>query len=172
MDNTAKPIGVDATGFEMLTNAVRDLLQSYPGLGRREILFEELDKDGGLIFSADGGALVMSERRSITDHVTQTCQYPFLVVYRIATTTESEKLYVQNFLETLGKWLCMEKAVIGDEVHRLTAYPKLTDGRQITRVTRSNSYGTAPNENKTQDWILPVTVQYTYEFDLGSTEWW
>lgn len=171
MDNTAKPIGVDATGFEMLTNAVRDLLQSYPGLGRREILFEELDKDGGLIFSADGGALVMSERRSITDHVTQTCQYPFLVVYRISTTTESEKLYVQNFLETLGKWLCMEKAVIGDEVHRLKTYPKLTDGRQITRVTRSNSYGTAPNENKTQDWILPVTVQYTYEFDLGGTEW-
>ena len=88
MDKKIKPIGIDATGFEMLTNAVRDLLQSYPGLGRREILFEELDKDGGLIFSADGGALVITERRSITDHITQTCQYPFLVVYRTAASTE------------------------------------------------------------------------------------
>lgn len=171
MADTTKPIGVDASGFEMLTNAVRDLLQSYPGLGRRNIRFEEMDESGGLIFSADGGALVMTERRSITDHVTQTCQYPFLVVYRTAATKESEKLLVQEFLETLGKWLCMEKAVIDGEVHRLTAYPALTDGRRITRVTRSNSYGTVPNEDKTQDWILPVVVQYTYEFDLG-TDWW
>ena len=171
MDNNIKPIGVDATGFEMLTNAVRDLLQNYPGLGRREIRFEQLDENEGLIFSADGGALVMAERRSITDHITQTCQYPFMVVYRTAATTESEKLDVQNFLETLGKWLCMEKAVINGEEHRLSAYPALTDGRKITRVTRSNSYGTVPNENKTQDWVLPVVVQYTYEFDLG-TDWW
>lgn len=171
MDNTVKPIGVDATGFEILTNAVRDLLQSYPGLGRREILFEELDKDGGLIFSADGGALVMSERRSITDHISQTCQYPFLVVYRTAATTEREKLNVQTFLETLGKWLCMEKVEINGQTVQLTAYPKLTDGREITRVTRSNSYGTTPNENKSQDWILPVVVQYTHEFYMG-TEWW
>ena len=171
MDKNIKPIGIDATGFEMLTNAVRDLLQSYPGLGRREILFEELDESGGLIFSADGGALVITERRSITDHITQTCQYPFLVVYRTAASTEREKPNIQTFLENLGKWLCMEKVVLDGAEQRLTSYPKLTDGRQITRITRSNSYGTAPNENKTQDWILPVTVQYTYEFDLGGSEW-
>ena len=171
MDKNIKPIGIDATGFEMLTKAVRDLLQSYPGLGRREILFEELDESGGLIFSADGGALVITERRSITDHITQTCQYPFLVVYRTAASTEREKLNIQTFFENLGKWLCMEKVVLDGAEQRLTSYPKLTDGRQITRVTRSNSYGAAPNENKTQDWILPVTVQYTYEFDLGGSEW-
>lgn len=130
-----------------------------------------MDEDGGLIFSADGGALVMSERRSITDHVAQTCQYPFMVVCRTPATTEREKLNVQTFLETLGKWLCMEPVQIDGQDVRIEAYPALTEGRKITRVTRSNSYGTAPNENKTQDWILPVTVQYTYEFDLG-TNWW
>lgn len=171
MDNNIKPIGVDASGFEMLTNAVRALLQGFPGLGMREILFEELDESSGLIFSADGGALIMSEKRSITDHITQTCQYPFLVVYRTSATTEREKLNVQTFLETLGKWLCMEPVQINGIETKILEYPTLTEGRKITRVTRSNSYGTAPNENKTQDWVLPVVVQYTHEFDLG-TPWW
>ena len=171
VDNTAKPIGVDASGFEMLTNAVRELLNQYPALHGRSILFEDLDENYGIAFSADGGALVMSERQSITDHVAQVCQYPFLVVYRSENQGETEKLYVQSFLENLGKWLCIEPVKIDGEEYRLRAYPALTDGRKITRVTRSNSYGTVPNENKTQDWILPVTVQYTYDFDLG-TNWW
>ena len=171
MTKNNQPIGVDASGFEMLTNAVRDLLRQYPGLGRREILFETLDESGGLIFSADSGALVMSERHSVTDHITQECQYPFLVVYRTPASTEREKLNVQAFLENLGKWLCKEPTKLDGETIRLSQYPDLTDGRKITRVTRTNSYGTAPNENKTQDWILPVTVQYTYEFDLGTDTW-
>ena len=91
MDNTAKPIGVDASGFEMLTNAVRELLNQYPALNGRSILFEDLDENFGIAFSADGGALVMSERRSITNHVAQVCQYPFLVVYRSENQGETEK---------------------------------------------------------------------------------
>ena len=46
------------------------------------------------------------------------------------------------------------------------SYPSLSDGRRIMRVVRNNVYATVPNENKSQDWVLPVTVQYTYEFDL------
>ena len=79
---TVKPIGTDATGYEILTKAVRDLLNQYPGLDGRVITFEELEEDYGIAFSADAGALVMSERRSITDHVFQECQYPILIVYR------------------------------------------------------------------------------------------
>lgn len=153
-----KPIGVDASGYEVLTKAVRDLLNQYPGLNGREIKFEQLEADSGIAFSADSGALVMLEKRSITDHVTQSCQYPFFLVYRAADTRDVQKVKVQTFLDGIGKWLCHE--IPG------AVYPELAGGRKITRITRSNSYGLTPSENGVQDWLLPVTVQYNNEFDL------
>ena len=42
----------------------------------------------------------------------------------------------------------------------------MTDDRKITRITRSNSYGLEPNEDGVQDWLMPVTVEYTHEFDM------
>lgn len=161
-----KPIGADVTGFEILTNAVLDMLSQFPGLNGREILFEELEKESGIAFSANNGALVMSERRSITDHVRQNCQYPFFIVYRTASTQEYQKLQVQAFFDALGKWLCKEPAVVNGETVRLTQYPALSDNRKITRITRSNSYGLEPNEDGVQDWLMPVTVEYTNEFDM------
>ena len=160
-----KPIGADPTGYEYMKRAVRALLNEYPGLDGHMIYFEELGKEEGIAFSADAGALVLSEVRSITDHVTQICQFPFLVVYRTTATREFEKLHVSAFLDSLGKWLCKEPVEINGETHRLTSYPAIADGRRITRVTRNNSYGTVPNDN-VQDWVLPVSVRYTYEFDL------
>ena len=161
-----KPIGTDATGYELLTKAVKDLLNQYPGLDGQRIHFEELGEEAGMAFSADAGALVMSERRSITDHVFQSCQFPFLVIYRVAATREFQKLNVATFLDSLGKWICKEPVEISGTEYRLSAYPELSAGRKITRITRNNTYGTVPNENGSQDWILPVSVQYTNEFDM------
>lgn len=160
-----KIIGCDVTGYEILTNAVLALLAQFPGLNGRKILFEELG-ESGIAFSADNGALILSERRSITDHVTQTCQFPFYIIYRTTSTKEFQKLQVQSFLDSLGKWICREPVEIGGETVRLKMYPPLSDGRKITKVTRSNSYGLDPNEDGVQDWLMPVTVQYTNEFDM------
>ena len=166
MKEEVKPIGTDPTGYELLTKAMRDLLNDFPGLNGQRILFEEIEEDSGLAFSADAGALVMAEKKSITDHVTQDCQFPILIIYRTAATREFQKLNVSAFLETLGKWICKEPVEIDGETYKLLGYPKISDGRKITRITRNNAYGTVPNENKTQDWILPVSVRYTYEFDM------
>ena len=166
MAEETKPIGTDAGGYELLTKAVKVLLNEFPGLNGQKILFEEIEEESGLAFSADAGALVMSERRSITDHITQECQFPFLVIYRTSSTREFQKLNVSAFLDTLGKWICKEPVEIDGVTYKLTSYPTISDGRKITRITRNNSYGTAPNENKSQDWILPVSVQYIYEFDM------
>lgn len=160
-----KIIGYDVTGYEILTNAVLALLAQFPGLNGREILFEELG-ESGIAFSADNGSLIISERRSITDHVTQTCQFPFFIVYRTTSTKEFQKLQVQSFFDAIGKWICKEPVEINGEVVRLSNYPPLSDGRKITKVTRSNSYGLEPNEDGVQDWLMPVTVQYTNEFDM------
>lgn len=161
-----KPIGVDSSGFDLLTKAVKDLLNQFPGLSGQRIYFEELGEESGIAFSADAGALVMSERRSITDYIRQECQFPFLVIYRTSASREFQKLNVANFLDSLGKWLCKEPVEIGEEVHRLFAYPELSSGRKIVKVTRNNVYGTTPNENGSQDWILPVSIQYTNEFEM------
>ena len=161
-----RPIAADPTGYEILTRAVKDLLNQFPGLDGKTVYFEELGEESGLAFSADAGALVISERRSITDRVTQSCQYPFIIVYRTAATREFQKLNVSAFLDAFGKWICKEPVEMNGQTVKLSSYPALSDGRRITRVIRNNVYGTVPNENKSQDWVLPVTVQYTYEFDL------
>lgn len=166
MADEVKPIGKDATGYELLTKAVKSLLNQFPGLNGQKILFEELGEESRIAFYADAGALVMSEKRSITDHMTQQCQFPFLVVYRTTATREFQKMNVSAFLDTLGKWLCKEPVEIGGDFYRLSSYPAISDGRRITRITRNNAYGTVPNKNKSQDWILPVSVQYTYEYDI------
>lgn len=162
--NEIKPIGADVTGFQILTNAVLDLLSKFPGLNGREIFFEELGKEHGIAFSADNGALIMAERRSITDHVWQTCQFPIYIIYRTASTDEDQSLRVQAFFDSLGKWICKEPAVVNGETVRLSSYPELSEGRKITRITRSNSYALEANENGVQDWLMPVTVEYTNEF--------
>ena len=158
-------LGVDATGYEVLTKAVSELLNQYPGLGNRIVTFEELEETSGIAFSADSGALIVSEQRFITDHVKQKCQYPFFVVYRTTSTRGVQKMNVQTFLDSLGKWLCKEPAVIDSTEYTLEEYPELSGGREITKVTRNNSYSAAPTEKGVQDWLLPVTVEYTNEFD-------
>ncbi|MFQ8841845.1 MAG: hypothetical protein ACLR8P_13940 [Clostridium fessum] len=41
--------GTDASGYEVLTAAIRELLNQYPGLPQGErIKFEELEKDKGI----------------------------------------------------------------------------------------------------------------------------
>lgn len=162
-----KPIGKDATGYEILTSAMKALLNQYPGLDPGEtIKFEELGEDSGIAFSADNGALVYSEKEDICGGIHQVCQYPFYVVYRSAAQKERYKLSIQQFLDTLGKWICREPAVINGVETRLSAFPRLSNGRKIKRITRDNSYGTEPQENGVQDWILPVSVRYTNDFEL------
>lgn len=161
----AKPIGADVSGYEIMTNAVLKLLNSFPGLNGREIYFEELQETSGIAFSANSGALVMAERRSITDHVRQTCQFPFYLIYRTDGPDEYRKLKVQQFFDEIGKWICKEPVEINGQVYR-AIYPPLSGSRKIIRITRNNSYGLEPGENKVQDWLMPVTVEYTNEFQM------
>lgn len=157
-----KPIGLDGNGKDLLTKAVKELLNQYPGLGEKEITFEELEQDSGIAFSSDSGALILSEKRSVTGKIHQKCQYPFYVVYRTGAQTESQKIYVQSFLDMLGRWISGENVTVEDTEYRLAKYPELTEGRKITRITRMNSYGTEPSKDGVQDWLLPVTVEYEH----------
>ena len=72
---------------------------------------------------------------------------------------------IQEFLDTFGKWLCREPVVIDGSEQRLSNYPTLSQGRKITKVTRDNSYGLEPQESGVQDWILPISIEYKYDFE-------
>lgn len=166
MGDDRKPIGKDASGYDVLTIAVKALLNQFPGLYENEtVKFEELDEDSGIAFSADNGALIFSETEDVLGGVRQTCQYPFYIIYRTSSTKERQKMSIQEFLDTFGKWLCREPVVIDGSEQRLSNYPTLSQGRKITKVTRDNSYGLEPQESGVQDWILPVSIEYKYDFE-------
>lgn len=158
------PIGRDILGFDVITKAVKELLNQFPGLSEgEEVRFEELEEDGGIAFSNNSGALVYDQKKSITGIVRQRCQYPFYIVYRMASTKERQKLIVQEFLDVFGKWICREPNVY-EHTGQIAQYPKLTGFREITTITRDNIYGLDPKENGVQDWVLPVTVEYNSKF--------
>lgn len=161
-----KPIGKDAEGYEILTEAMKALLNQYPGLEDGErIKYEELGEEDGIAFYTDAGALIFSEKKDVCGIMHQVCQYPFIVVYRTASEKERQKISVQKFLDNLGKWICREPVTIGGIEARLDSFPELSKGRKIKRITRDNSYGTQPQENGVQDWLLPITVRYEYEWE-------
>ena len=166
MGDERKPIGKDVSGYDVLTIAVKTLLNQFPGLYENEtVKFEELGEESGIAFSADNGALIFSETEDVLGGVRQTCQYPFYIIYRTSSTKERQKMSIQEFLDTFGKWLCREPVVIDGSEERLSNYPTLSQGRKITKVTRDNSYGLEPQESGVQDWILPVSIEYKYDFE-------
>lgn len=159
-----KPIGRDADGFEIITDAVKTILNSFPGLSKDEIVrFEELGEGNGIAFINNAGALVYSEKRTIIGTVQQECQYPFLLVYRKNTKSERAKLVSQQFLDLFGRWVCGEPTIYERDSYPV-AYPPLRYGRKITKIKRDNLYSQEPQKDGTQDWILPLTVIYTSKF--------
>ena len=160
-----KPISIDGGGFDVLKDAMLALLNEYPGLDGRTISYMGLGEDQGISMEPESGALVYTQTTDIIGNVAQTCQFPFFVVYRSGASSEYQKKNISEFLDNLGAWLCCEPVSIDGEEIRLEEYPGLTGDRKITRIVRFNSYAIAPNQNNTQDWILPVTVNYTHEFE-------
>ena len=164
-----KPLQQDASGYEVITDAVRELLNGYPGLYEDErIKFEESGEESGIIFSNNSGAVVYSERKYVSGTVMQKCQYQFFVVYRTsASQKEDYKLTIVRFLEKLGKWLSGEVVEIQNVEYELEKYPDMIKGRKIEEIAWNNVYSLEPN-NGIQEWVLPVTVRYTNTFKKRS----
>ena len=161
-----KPLGLDGEGYNILKFAVLTLLNDFPGLDGREITFSGLSEESGISMEPDSGSLIYVEKKDIIGGVHRECQFPFFVVYRSGAANPYLKMSTAEFLDTLGAWLCKEPVLIEETEYQLSEYPKLTGGRSIVNVTRFNSYALEPNQNKTQDWLIPITVHYTHEFTM------
>ena len=110
---------LDVSGYDAITEAIRTLLNQYPLLGTRSILFATLDKDGGIAFYPSGGGIVENTEIDITGFCRQKCQYPFTVVYRSALQTEARRQTGKEWLDNLGRWLEQQTITIGETFKKL-----------------------------------------------------
>lgn len=162
-----KAIKYDIDGYDIITNALMELLNQYPGLGSDKIRFSTFSDESGIAMFPSMGAVVETERRSVTGKVYQSCNYPFNIVYKVAGLAENNKIKVKDFLDKIGKWLEMQPVTIGTEQHLLEAYPALTDNREITSISRTTpAYLESVEENKVENWVISMILKYSNEYKL------
>lgn len=152
----------DIDGYEIVSKALQDLLNGFPGLLDGEsIKFSTLDEESGISFYPTSGAVIAQETTSITGKVNQLCNYPFYVVYRTAADSQKSKLDVKEFLDNLGKWLEKQPVTLNGNTEKVSSYPVLTEGRIITEIARQTpAYLDSTSEGNVQDWVIGLALKY------------
>lgn len=161
-----KQVKYDVDGYELVTPAIMDLINQYPGLIVGEkIKFSTLGEDEGIALFPISGAVIESERTSVTGKVTKICLYPFYIIYRIASLSSYRKEDVKEWLDNLGKWLEKEKIIVGDTEYKLSGYPSLTGKREFLEFRRQTPANIdSVNENQSENWAIYINARYRYEY--------
>lgn len=152
----------DLDGQEVITDALMKLINRYPGLSSKDtIKFSILGEDNGKAIFPVSGAMVETEKNTITGKVIQECLYPFYVIYRAAGLSEQRKASVKEWLDNLGKWLERQKIVVNNTEYRLDDYPSLTGERKFLSIKRNTpSYLDSTNENMSENWAIYISARY------------
>lgn len=160
-------ISFDLDGSEAVSSVLLTLLNTFPGLGTRKVLFSTLAETSGIGFFPTSGAAILSDTEDITGHVKQVCLYPFTIVYRSAPRSEEQKLKVKEFLDTLGKWLERQPVTINGTEYQISTYPTLSSGNRVIKsISRSNpAHLSAAYQDNVEDWAISATLRYENEFD-------
>lgn len=153
---------IDIDGTEAVSNVLLELLNQFPGLGGKKILFSTLAETSGIGFFPTSGAAIISTKESITGRVQQTCAYPFRIIYRAAPKSEAQRLRIKELLDCLGRWLEQQPVIVDGTEHRLAAYPALSSGnREITSISRTNpGHLESAYQDGVEDWSLAGSLQY------------
>lgn len=161
-----KVVKYDVDGYDAITTALMELLNQYPGLADGdEIAFSALDEDSGKAMFPVSGAIIESEKKTITGKVTEVCLYPFYVIYRAAGLSEGRKAAVKEWLDNLGKWLERKEISVNGETFKLSEYPRLTGSRTFLSISRQTpAYLDTVNENKSENWAIHITARYQNEY--------
>lgn len=157
----------DVQGYDLLTPAIRDLMDSFPGLGKGEkFSFSMLDAEDGKAIFPTSGAVVQYERESITGHVEQMCLYPYTVVFRVGGQTQGRKVKAKEWLDMLGRWLECQTIKIGEQEYKLDDYPPLKGDAKIMDISRQTpAYLAVTNADMSEDWVISIQARYRNEFD-------
>lgn len=157
----------DIDGFDVITSALRQLLNQFPGLENgKDISFSYLDDKSGVSMYPSSGAIIEEERKWITGHVKQTCLYPFFIIYRAYNLSENRKADVKEWLDKLGRWIEKQTIIVNDKQYKLNEYPTLTGERKILSIERKTpGYLDGTNDNGSEDWAISILLRYSNEFD-------
>lgn len=162
-----KQVKYDMEGYDVITTALRTLINQYPGLDSdEEITFSILNEDSGKAMFPKSGAVIETEKSNIIGHVTQTCLYPFWIVCRVAGLSEDKKAEKKEWLDNLGKWLERQEVTIDGTTYRLEEYPPLTGDKKFLTIQRETpAYLDGTNENQSEDWAILISARYQNEYD-------
>lgn len=154
-------------GEDNITKAIKELLNEFPRLSNSDIVeFQNMDATSGKAFYPTNSVAILREVDDITDHVTQTCAYNFLFIYRASGMNEKRRQAVKEWLDSLGRWLEKDTITVDSESYRLEDYPELADSKEFKSFKRqSQAYLYATNDNKVEDWGIMIQALYTNEFD-------
>lgn len=151
---------------ETISTTLKSLLNSFPGLDGKEIVFSSLRTNKGFTFYPVSGTAVINTQEDITGFVTQTCEYKFSIVYRFAPQSEAHKFRVKELLDNIGKWLERQPVRANGEVCQLPKYPALPGGMKIKSITRLGAGRIeAAFQDGVEDWSIPITLQYENKFE-------
>lgn len=158
---------IDIDGSEAVSKVLLALLNEFPGIDQKKILFSTLSETSGIGFFPTSGAALLSDKEDITGHVKQVCLYPFNIVYRAAPKSETQRLKIKEFLDTLGRWLEQQPVTVGGDTYQLTDYPALSSGNRVIKsISRTNpGHLNAAYQDGIEDWLISATLRYENEFD-------
>ncbi len=167
MAEEKKAVKYDIDGFDVITTALQELVNQFPELREgEEIEFSTLGDASGKAMFPVSGAVIESEKESITGHVTQVCLYPFCVIYRASGTKPKRKADIKEWLDNLGKWLEKQTITINNNTYKLEEYPVLTGNRKFLTIDRQTpAYLDSTNENKSENWAINISARYQNDFD-------
>ena len=165
MDTTQYP--QDFSSFDTVTNALMDTINAYPGLEYdAEFTFSTIPESDGYSVIASNGSYIIEETEDITGHVWQVCQYPFMVVCRVAGLSSRRKIAIKEWMDTLAEWLTRKSVIIDGETYQLAKWPELSGERKIRSISRQTAaYLGGINDDKSENWVMDLVIQYWNEFD-------
>lgn len=167
MAENEKTVKYDIDGYDIVTAALRELVNQYPATpDEDEIAFSVLADDGGKAMFPISGAMVETETEDICGNVVQVCLYPFYVIYRAGNLSENRKAAVKEWLDNLGKWLEGQTITIGVTDYTLTEYPPLTGKRKFLSIERQTpAYLENTSSGGIEDWAIYISARYQNEFE-------
>ena len=167
MADNEKNYPPDLEGFDYVTDALMETVNSYPGLYPGEVFrFSTTDLNDGLNIAATSGAVITEEVESITGHVTQMCAYPFMVILRASGLSSERKVETKEWMDKLAEWLTRKAVTIDGDVYHMKKWPVLSGDREIRRITRNTpAYLAEAAEDKSESWVMDLTIVYRQEFD-------
>lgn len=158
---------IDIDGTEAVSKILLTLLNQFPGLGSKKILFATLSETSGIGFFPTSGAALMTNKEDIVGHVTQVCAYPFNLIYRAAPKSEAQRLKIKELLDGIGRWLEQQPVTVNGVEYRLAAYPALSAGNRVIKSISRTSPGhlNAAYQDGIEDWLISLSLRYENEYD-------